>query len=468
MPVPPTISRDQVPGLIQPPPGGAEIGTRPFAITTGPGGGINVGGFDLGNSGTLLFARNPVDPSEYVLTNAAGVLNFRNASGIQGPPIPPYSQFIASTPQENQFYVSDVAWSSNGQYVAYIINGERHPDPTAEDGVHFVDPDTGVSRPLYRDAPGTWHPGYQIGGENREFFTRSDYVEWSPQNDAVLDRVRILNDWSDGHGALYVLTLDQNPDVQPAPLRYDYGSWSLDNNRLVVSGRRPDGRVIIGTVNRDGSGEQIILDASALGLWVQHAVQRPDRTFYALGRMGSNRGPMRIYNQNGQAITGDIGTGTPTRVEWSPDKSAVLVEADGRVYVANINGTVQDITERVGGPAVNWVSGGLPAGATETTPGSSSGDSSALPEGFVPSGVIEGSRYSARQQLRVYAAGGLNLRVAPDLEADAIGSALEGTYVAVLAGPVSFDNIEWWQVQNAEGIVGWVAVQINGLTTLGS
>ena len=62
----------------------------------------------------------------------------------------------------------------------------------------------------------------------------------------------------------------------------------------------------------------------------------------------------------------------------------------------------------------------------------------------------------------------LNIRTGPGVAYPFARSFLEtGEYVAILAGPVQADGATWWQVQTADGIVGWIAGEINGLVTLG-
>jgi hypothetical protein len=125
-----------------------------------------------------------------------------------------------------------------------------------------------------------------------------------------------------------------------------------------------------------------------------------------------------------------------------------------------VDGRVRDITAQVGGTlAVNWVSGDLPAGTpAQTIP--------QLPP--IPSGVIEGSRYQPGQQLRVLNPQGLNVRLGPSLDEPIIGALNQGDYVAVLAGPTFFEEIEWWRVRTADGLDGWIAGQIGGAPTLGN
>jgi hypothetical protein len=135
----------------------------------------------------------------------------------------------------------------------------------------------------------------------------------------------------------------------------------------------------------------------------------------------------------------------------------VLVVAGGRLYVANINGSVIDITGSAGSSAVNWVSGGLPPSAS----------TEGVPQNLVPPGVVEGSRYQPGQQLRVVFEG-LNMRAEPNQNGAIIGGVFQGEWVAILAGPYNTsDGIEWWRIQTANRVVGWIAGEIGGTSTLG-
>jgi hypothetical protein len=84
------------------------------------------------------------------------------------------------------------------------------------------------------------------------------------------------------------------------------------------------------------------------------AVQRPNGDILALGSAGAG-GAVAIYNMNGAALTSPIGDAFPQRVEWSPARDAVLIEVNGRRFVATIDGQVTEITTQTTGRAVNWV-----------------------------------------------------------------------------------------------------------------
>jgi len=407
-----------------------------------------------------------------VATNGAGTFFVVTNGDIIRPDTSPFSRFQGATAAENQYFVEYIRWASDGSWVAVIIDGERHPDPTAEDGVHIFNPNTGEIRQLYVDAPRTSHPGYQIGGENRQFVGETQTVEWSPQNDALLTRSVVNDEWARGanRGRLMLLALDQPEETQPPSILCDYGNWSADGARIIVSGDcslagQPPG-VFIGSVDRGFNNFQMILDGAATGLWLQNAVQQPGGAIYALGSDQGKNSPMRLVDGAGRFITGPIGSGPPQSVNWSPDRSAALIVAGGRQYLARTNGQVTDVTDTVGGAALNWVNGALPTNAQPLGGGDQSGiDPNRPPAGFIPSGVLEGARYEAGQQVSV-ATTTLNVRLEPGLSGGVVTSLTNGAFVRVLAGPANVDGFIWWFVQTADRQTGWVAGEINGFITL--
>ena len=139
---------------------------------------------------------------------------------------------------------------------------------------------------------------------------------------------------------------------QPNFVRYDYGYWNPNGQGIIVSGQRPDGRVIIGEVNNDLSGERVILDASALGLWLRDAVRRPNGQVVALGRPGGpGSGPVALYDSSGRQLTGFIGVAAPEDVRWYPNRSLVVVSVQGRQYTVQVaGGSIVDATERLSNP----------------------------------------------------------------------------------------------------------------------
>jgi hypothetical protein len=432
--------------------------TRAFALSFS-GGGFAGGGFSLLGDATL-FERNPVDPSQYAVTNSAGSLFVTGVggAGARRIDVSPFSRFEPLSRQENNAFVADIAWSPNGQYLAFLVDA----DQLLSDGVWFFDPGSNDPLQLLIDCHARGFVGCQ--NVNNPFdpdLWESLQIVWSPSSDAILVRMWIPSENRAGLVVLPVTFAERARDTRPPVLRYEFGSWERSGGRVLVSGRSPDGSVYVAWINRDGSLSEMVFDSGNAGLWLGYANQSRDGEIYALGAPGGDGGPggpLSIYNMQGQALTGPIGGGQPQRVEWSPDGRAVYVEVDGRQYVAFVTGEVRDITGSVAGArAVNWVDGILPPSEETGSTGPAA----------IPSGVIAGSQYQPGQQLRVYSAE-LNVREGPGYSFGfARNFLVAGEYVRILAGPVEAEGATWWQVQTADGAVGWVAGEINGNPTLG-
>jgi len=449
------------------------VENRVFGLTTS--GGVSGGGFSLLND-TVLFERNPVDPSIYVTTDSSGNLYLTgvNGAGAYRPDMSPFSQFVALSRDENNAFVPRAKWSPDGRFVAFIVAGKK----TGNDGVWFFQPGQFPPVQLLVDCLPLDVPGCSLVSNPYDPDKwESQSLLWSPNSDAVLVS---LNLPQEGRSGIVIVSAVNDPNyriTRPPVYRYDYGSWSRDGQYILVSGRGPDGHEYVGWLNRDGSFNKLLIDSEAAGLWMGFASQANDGSVYALGAPGDRNGPrepLHIYNMSGQAIAGAIGSGFPDRVEWSPDGRAVFVQTGGRQYIANINGEVRDISGQVAGArAINWVNGELPQG----NDGGGNNGGAIAPVGQpdsggqapqLPQGVVEGTEYQPGTQLRVYVQE-LNIRTAPGTGSPiARGTPLiTGDYVVILAGPVDADGARWWQVQTADGVVGWIAGAINGSPTLG-
>lgn len=455
---PPTVALSSIPTL---PP--FTFSSSAFVID--PNGAIQ--GFNFGGNGVsnpTLLVQNPVRPDSFLLTDNLGQLfdiaggQTRRASGKMFDAPPP------GEPYENNGFVTSAAWSPDGNRAAFIVDSwtVKGREATSDDGVWFYTPGQGVTdaNQMLIHCPENNAPQCTpVTRGDPPYNYRTTSVVWSPTGQYVLAEATTIDENNNWRGGLFVLSPGQDRSIRSRMLFYDYGDWSGDGQRLVVSGRRPDGRVILGSINLDGSGEVVALDGSAIGLWLQNGVQRPSGTLVALGRFGDPNGAMRIFDQNGTALTGDIGFAAPQMVRWNPGRDSVFVQTvDGRKYIASINGNVQDVTDQITG-AVSWVSGRLP-------PDSGTGVGG-IPADYVPAGVIEGSRFQPGQQLRVLSSTGiLNLRDTPSLSGGSFGTVPNGSFVAILAGPVNADDVEWWQVQTSTGQQGWMAGSIDGFDVL--
>ncbi len=442
---PPTISIADLPRITP------FTESRVFAL----GAGGQTAAFSLNISNPTLFAQNPRDPNAYLATDNIGLLytvKDGQASRFTGSP---FTGFETSR-EDNNAIVSDAVWSPDGRFIAFTVNADR----TENDGVWWYQPGATAPLQLLVDClPNRDCLTVMRNDPPYEYETRA--IVWSPQSDAVLAQVYMYE--YDRYAQIVLpRTSDESiRNVRPRAFQYDYGDWSVDGTRIIVSGRTNDGRVILGSIDRSGADERVVLDGGARGLWIQDGVQSLSGRLLALGRVGDRNGAMHIVDQNGNLLTPPIGSAPIVRAKWNPERTQVYAEtSDGRKYVATVDGQVQDITDVVGGiRAVAWIGGRLPA--TDST-----GAGSVPPE-YIPSGVIEGARFQPGQQLRVASSTGqLNLRAQPQLDAERIGGALNGEYVAILAGPRLFDNIEWWQVQLANGQIGWMAALIDGVAVL--
>lgn len=436
-----------------------------FALSTDG----SVTGFTLlPDTATTLFERNPRDPNVYVTTDTSGNLYVTgvNGSGAFRPDVSPFSQFIALSREQNPSYVSAARWSPDGQWLAFIVAGGQ----VADDGVWVFQPGRTAPVQLLVDCPKRDLPGCGIVSNPFDpNFWQSAALEWSPTSDALLVR---LNLPEEGRAGLVVLPLTGDPNfrsTRPPVFRYEFGSWARDGSRILVSGRSPDGHVFVGWIGRDGGFQEVVLDSRAFGLWMGFARQAGDGSVLALGASGGDggpNGPLMLMDAFGTALTQPIGDSFPERVEWSPAGDAVFVQANGRQFIARRDGRVSEITGQVPpGRAVNWVDGAPPAGQPAVPIAPVGVVETPVPA--LPNGVIAGSEYQPGQQLRVLVLQ-LNVRAGPGTGYDFVQAALTtGEYVAILAGPVEAEGFRWWQVQTADGVIGWLAGTIEGQPTLG-
>lgn len=450
--IPPTVARITLPTLPAP-----NIETRAFALN-------NEGGnpFELGTGITnpTLFVRNPVDPEVYLATDSIGLLYTVNNGQAAGLTMSPFTGLETSL-EDNNAIVVDAAWSPDGTSIAFVVDA----DTTENDGVWWYMP--GQTAPLQLLVDCLPNIDCQTVVRNDIPYTyESRSIVWSPDSESILTQIYMYD--YDQYGLIVLpRTMDENVrNVRPFTLKYDYGDWSRDGEQIVISGRSlGSGQVILGLINPDGTDENIILNGSSLGLWLQNGVQGPDGQLYALGRQGDMNGAMRIFNGAGSPVTEIIGQVKPIAVKWNPNRDRVYVlTEDNRKYTASIYGDIEEITAQVGDiQAVEWVSGRLPPIAEQPATISLT----ELPPDYLPAGVIEDTRFQAGQQLRVNTdVGFLNLRAQPTVTDNIISVLENGSYVAILAGPKFNEGYEWWQVQTASGLNGWLAAVIDDQVVL--
>ena len=409
------------------------------------------------SGGVRLFLQNPVDPNSFLRTDYKGVLRYRPIGVAQegefgySPYQAGYSSQIPSY-EQNKNRIVELDWSADGRQFSFRIDTPLGLD-NASAGVWFwqprLDSQFDPTYQLIRDCP---VPGYNpcdfVFPSNARHW-KTFGVQWSPVpgDNNVLLSVLLPEQGRNAQAIVQALRDPKNADNAPHFVRYDYGTWNPAGQGITVSGRRPDGRVIIGAVNNNLAGERVILDGSARGLWLRDAVRLPNGQYRALGRPGApGSGPVALYDQNGNQMSDFIGPVAPEDVRWFPDRSAVLVSVQARQYTITADGSsITDNTEGTSNPQF----GVAPAAAAQS----------------IPDAVIAGSEYSPGQQLRV-AVDYLNLRSEPSTSSAVQGGLVFGDYVAIIAGPYENEGYRWWQAQTADERVGWLAGTINGAPTL--
>jgi hypothetical protein len=185
----------------------------------------------------------------------------------------------------------------------------------------------------------------------------SQELYWSPSSDSILVNVNLPGQGRRGLIVNPITRAERVRDRRPPVILYDYGTWANDG-RIVASGRNPDGAVVVALIDASGNLSESVYNAGANGLWMGWAAQSPDGDIYALGAPGGAngaQGALAIYDMQGTALTLPIGDGFPQRVEWSPDRRAVLLVVNGRQFVATLDGGITEITAQAGGKPVNWI-----------------------------------------------------------------------------------------------------------------
>ncbi len=370
---------------------------------------------------------------------------------IHKPFHPGFSSQIGSYNQ-NKNRIVELDWSADGRQFSYRVDPPPGMD-TSHAGVYFWqpinDPTHGSSYEIIRDCV---HEGYQpcdLVQRQGPWHWKTVSVEWSPVvgDNTLLLTLHLPDERRNGLTIARALRDPYYAETQQTVVRYDYGYWDSGGQSITVSGRRPDGRVIIGQVNRNLQGEQVILDGSARGLWLRDAVRRPNGQVVALGRPGGpESGPVALYDGAGNQLSGFIGNAPPEAVRWFPDRSAVVVTVQGQQYTVQAgDGATSNETALVSNPQFG-------ARAVASAP-------------QIPEAVIRGSEYAPGEQLRVVNQG-LNLRQTPSTSSGIVGRLGYGDYVAIFAGPYDNEDYRWWRVQTANGAFGWLAGAIRGAPTI--
>ena len=449
--------------------------TRAFALSSS-GSAVDGSSFPL-PFGVTTFARNPLDAARMAVVDSRGLLymffnGLQPSNGVRIRVSPFVADYEPDTAADNQAKVTQIGWSPDGQYLAFLVDAEADD----RDGVWYMtNADQGGIRyasQVFRECPAPVETTCTVDRGGGPYKYNSLRFEWNNRSDALLIELYLPDE---NRRAFTLVDLKTDPTHLPPTYRYDDASWSWDGSRVLVSGAGPDGRIGIGWLDRSNGAEQVIFDGTTIGLWLQNAVEQPSGQIVALGSPNGATSAMSLYDASGQALTAPIGTTAPMRVTWSPDRSAVLlVENDGaglRYYVAETNGKVSEISASVAGSiAVEWI-GGAPPATTDQAGGAAvptvPGDQSLAATAASGAVGVQG-RYGliVNTQVQVIAPAGVNLRAEPSTTAAALRLLNAFEYVLIIGGPVEADGIVWWQVKAADGQVGWAAESVGSVQLL--
>ena len=312
--------------------------------------------------GVRLFLPNPADDNSYLHTDDKGILRYR-APGQPAAQEMKWSPFHAGysagieSYDRNKHRVVELDWSADGSRFSFRIDTPPGLDNSAAGVWHWrpeAHPVHGATFQLIRDCA---HDGYRpcgfVNPSNARHW-RTVKVEWSPVagDTRILLTVRLPEENRNALAMTRAVADIAYANNAPPFARYDYGHWDMDGQGIVVSGRRPDGRAVIAQVNGDLSGERVILDGAARGLWLRNAARLPNGDIVALGRSGApNAGPVALYDMQGRRISDFVGDSAPDRVSWHPDRSAVVLIVAGRQYTARVaDGAIYDSSELAANP----------------------------------------------------------------------------------------------------------------------
>jgi hypothetical protein len=393
---------------------------------------------------TLIVDYHPLDNTRTARVDMFGMIRYSPIGSPEGVYTfsPYYSGYGVQAPQENKLFVTQVAWSPDGDKLAFRV--EQLGNPDVSNGVWFWQPamefSSDPSYQIMRHCP----PSCDIVLNPSRYQWRTLGFEWSSNSNGILIGLQMTSVGRDAITVRYARREQDNAqgNTAPAPYFYDYGHWTLDGENIVVSGTNPDGVVGYGRIQQDGT--VLEFNPVASPTWVQNAVQAQDGTFYMFASPVGIGQALQLITGQGTQITPILGETAPTRIVWNAERTAALVVVDRLSYVVQINGTVTDITSIVATvPAVDWTDS-PPQNATAIA---------------TPTPLIVGGTFSIGDILRV-ATGAITIYAEPVNNATVVGVLNVGEELIITSDPVQSGNTTWLRVQSIN-FTGWINTSEN-------
>ncbi len=457
-----------------PPLAGADPVTRSFALSTS--GGLRGDAISL-PGGAVTFAQNPVNPNVYARVANNGSLYVVDdvTNGGARLDVSPFSQYEPERADLNNAHVVEVEWSPDGRYLAFRVDTENDgstDNDSANDGIWFYQPGAFPPVQLFHDCPP--EPGCILVDRSAgPYQFRTLDMEWNASSSAILLALEVPDYNMPAFAAVPAISDPGQASRMPRVFRYEYAAWSNDGSRVLASGAGEDGIIGLRWIDPLTGAYERVFDASAVGLYLRSAVQRPGGGIVALGSPNGAGSAMRLVDGRGNPLSDFIGTTAPIRAEWSPDRSAVLVvtQENGltRYFVARVNGVIEEITGSVaGGLAVEWIntppsasSAPVVPAANVPPPASDGGfapmGATTVPLGDTPTPTPTATPIIFSVGEQVITLTQVNLRAVPSAIDNApIAVIPEGTLLTITGGSTIAETLTWWQVRY-ENQTGWVA-----------
>ena len=244
---------------------------------------------------------------------------------------------------------------------------------------------------------------------------------------------------------------------------YDYGHWSQNGLYLIVSGRGPDGTIVFGAVERDGSVRSMVNAADVGMAWVQDAVELPDgQSLIMLGNTVGSGAPLQIIDQNGEQLTPPIGNAAPDIVKWSPDGTAVMLQNATNTYLATTAGAVYDVTELLANnsPNIDWINTAFPAAFTPLVLPLPLSEGDVVPQSTPTTDTSTATETTtdaayAIGDLLVVTSGTVDVYSEPIGDSEIVGVMTAGSELIVTSEPLNSGDITWYRIQSLD-FTGWI------------